>query len=95
MLGEVVYATWQDFLLAAEEATNLDHAVLSLTANRTMAESALNAPRAGWGDEELYKRFPVKAAVLLQRLISNPSFARWQQKNRASHYDLFCTSQWV
>jgi len=36
-----------------------------------LAESALNAPRAGFGDTEAYPEFPTKAAVLCSRLVRN------------------------
>ena len=36
-----------------------------------LAESALHAPQAGWGDVELYPVFAMKAAVLLVRLTKN------------------------
>lgn len=39
--------------------------------SRSLAESALAAPAAGYGDHEQYPDFALKAAVLLQRLVSN------------------------
>lgn len=40
-------------------------------ANVGLAESALAAPRAGFGDVELYATLLEKAAILLERLVRN------------------------
>lgn len=48
---------------------------LSITAirvtNLALADSALHAPQAGWGDTDLYPDFVDKAAVLVTRLTNN------------------------
>jgi death-on-curing protein len=49
----------------------MDIATVRQVANRPLAESALAAPRAGFGEHVEYPRFAVKTAVLLQRVASN------------------------
>jgi hypothetical protein len=53
---------------------NLD--TVRRVATRPLAESALAAPAAGFGDHELYPDLAVKVAVLLQRVASRV-FRTW------------------
>ncbi|MBY8872008.1 Fic family protein [Micromonospora sp. PLK6-60] len=68
---ELVYPTWDDFVEIAAGVLQVDEETINRVAQRPLAESALSAPRAGWEGYEQYKSFPTKAAVLLQRVVSN------------------------
>jgi death-on-curing protein len=67
----VIYPTYDEFLLAACEALGTDIDTVRHIAARSLAESALAAPAAGFGGHERYPDLAEKAAVLLQRLVSN------------------------
>jgi len=67
----VEYLDLADFLLIAEEVTGLDVATLTKASRLSLADSALHAPRAGYGEVDLYPDFVDKAAVLLVRLAMN------------------------
>ncbi|MEV8516162.1 Fic family protein [Dactylosporangium sp. NPDC051484] len=71
MTSDVQYLTWDDYVRAAAHATQFDADTVRKVANRSLVESAINAPAAGWGEFEQYPFFPVKAAVLLERLAKN------------------------
>jgi len=68
---EVVYLTFEDFVLAAAESLAMSDETIRRVANETLAGSALAAPSAGYGDYQKYPRFATKAAVLLQAIASN------------------------
>lgn len=65
------YLDLADYLLIAEAVTGIDTAVLAKAARLELAESALNAPRAEFGEVEFYPEFVTKAAVLCARLAWN------------------------
>jgi death on curing protein len=65
------YVTYEHYLLAAAEALGADTRSVAAVVYRGLAESALAAPAAGFGDHEEYPAFEVKCAVLLQRVASN------------------------
>lgn len=67
----VEYLDLADFLVIAEEITGINTPVLSKMASLPLADSALHAPQAGYGDADLYPDFVDKAAVLLVRLVMN------------------------
>lgn len=67
----VSYLDLTDYVAIAAEVTTLDPDVLSRVANLGLADSALHAPAAGFGDEEFYPDFVDKAAVLVVRLAKN------------------------
>jgi death-on-curing protein len=60
-----------DYLAIAAEVTGLDVDTLSRVTQLNLADSALHAPAAGWGEEDLYPDFVDKAAVLVVRLAKN------------------------
>jgi death-on-curing protein len=60
-----------DFLLIAEAILDVSVDRLERTANLPLAESALAAPFAGFGDHERYPDVATKAAVLCSRLVRN------------------------
>ena len=71
--GEVTveYLDLADFVAIAAEVTGLDTATVMKLASLDLADSALHAPAAGFGDTEFYPDFIDKAAVLIVRLAKN------------------------
>jgi death-on-curing protein len=67
----VEYLDLADYVAIAADVTGLDlQTVLNMT-NADLADSALQAPAAGFGDDDFYPDFVDKAAVLLVRLARN------------------------
>jgi death-on-curing protein len=67
----VEYLDLVDYLAIAVAVTGLDVTTLSRIADLTLADSALHAPGAGFGSDDLYPDFVDKAAVLITRLAKN------------------------
>lgn len=67
----VEYLDLTDYLAIAAEVTGLDTATVTGVTRLSLADSALHAPAAGFGDIDLYPDFVTKAAVLLVRLVKN------------------------
>ncbi len=67
----VVYLDLADFVAIAVAVTGLDTQTVMKVANLNLADSALHAPAAGFGDTDFYPDFVDKAAVLLVRLAKN------------------------
>jgi death on curing protein len=55
-----------------------------------LAESALHAPQAGWGEVEFYPAFPLKAAVLLVRLAKNHPLPDGNKRTALATTIAFC-----
>jgi death on curing protein len=66
-----IYVDLVDYLAIAAELTGLDTPTLQRVTRIELAESALHAPAAGFGETEFYPDFIDKAAVLLVRLAKN------------------------
>jgi death-on-curing protein len=67
----VEYVELVDYLAIAAEVTGFDPATLARVARVNLADSALHAPAAGFGETDLYPDFVDKAAVLVVRLVKN------------------------
>jgi death-on-curing protein len=67
----VEYPDLTDYLAVASAVTGLDDQTLLTATKLDLADSALHAPSAGFGDQDLYPDFVDKAAVLLVRLAKN------------------------
>lgn len=67
----VEYVELVDYLAIAVEVTGLSAETIARVAKLDLADSALHAPRAGFGETEFYPDFVDKAAVLLVRLARN------------------------
>ena len=65
------YVDLVDYVAIAAEVTGLDVATVLKIANLDLADSALHAPAAGFGDTDLYPDFVDKATVLVVRLARN------------------------
>ena len=67
----VEYLDLVDYLAIAAEVTGLSVETLIRAARLDLADSALHAPAAGFGDTEFYPDFVDKAALLIVRLATN------------------------
>jgi len=67
----IEYLELVDYLAIAVEVTGLSVETITRVANLDLADSALHAPAAGFGDTEFYPDFIDKAAVLAVRLAKN------------------------
>lgn len=67
----VSFVELADYLAIAAEITGLDTPTLIRVTKVDLAESALHAPAAGFGETEFYTDFIDKAAVLIVRLTKN------------------------
>jgi len=67
----VEYLDLTDYVAIAAEVTGLEIATVIKVANLNLADSALHAPAAGFGDTDFYPDFCDKAAVLVVRLARN------------------------
>jgi len=65
------YITLGEFFWLAEQVTGIDADVLAKASRSDLADSALHAPQAGFGEEEFYPDVFDKAAVLVCRLAWN------------------------
>jgi death-on-curing protein len=65
------YLDLADYLVIAEAILQIPAETLARLNRLDLADSALNAPSAGFGDVEAYTTFEAKAAVLCARLIKN------------------------
>jgi death-on-curing protein len=73
------YLTLSEYFWLAEQVTGTDAGVLAKVSRSDLADSALHAPKAGFGDEEFYPDIYEKAAVLLCRLAWNQPSSGWKQ----------------
>lgn len=67
----IEYVELVDYLAIAAEVTGIDVDALTRVTKIGLAESALHAPAAGFGDTEFYPGLIDKAAVLAVRLAKN------------------------
>ncbi len=67
----VEYLDLADYIAIAAAVTGLDLQTVMNVTNHNLADSALHAPAAGFGDTDLYPEFVDKAAVLIVRLARN------------------------
>ncbi|HWF49768.1 MAG TPA: type II toxin-antitoxin system death-on-curing family toxin [Solirubrobacteraceae bacterium] len=65
------YLELADYLVIAEAILQVPAETLARLNRLDLADSALNAPSAGFGDVERYTTFEAKAAVLCSRLVKN------------------------
>ncbi len=67
----VEYLDLADYIGIAAAVTGLDEGLIARIAKLDLADSALHAPAAGFGDDDFYPDFVDKAAVLVVRLAKN------------------------
>ncbi len=63
--------TLAEYFWLSEQVTGVDADILAKSSRSDLAESALQAPQAGFGDVEFYPDIEDKAAVLVCRLAWN------------------------
>jgi death on curing protein len=66
--------TLGELLEIAAAILDVDSHELARAARLDLAESALHAPNAGFGDTELYETLPEKAAILCSRIVKDHPF---------------------
>lgn len=64
----IEYLDLADFITIAEAVTGLDTVTLLRVTRLDLADSALHAASAGFGDDDFYPDFVDKAAVVIVRL---------------------------
>lgn len=67
----VEYLDLADYVAIAVDVTGLDLQTVMNVINLNLADSALHAPSAGFGEDDFYPDFVDKSAVLLVRLARN------------------------
>jgi death on curing protein len=65
------YLDLAEYLWLAEQVTGVDATTLAKASRVDLADSALHAPAAGFGDEDFYPDIHHKAAILCCRLARN------------------------
>jgi death on curing protein len=68
---DVVYVSLDEWIEIAVQILQLDRITVTKVANLDLADSALHAPQAGFGDTEFYPGLLEKAAVLGWHLAQN------------------------
>jgi len=65
------YLSLAEYLWLAEQVTGIEAAILAKASRVELADSALHAPAAGFGEDDFYPDLVDKAAVLTCRLAWN------------------------
>ena len=65
------YISLAEYVWLAEQVTGVESGVLTKASRLDLADSALHAPQAGFGDDDFYPDLIDKAAVLTCRLAWN------------------------
>jgi death-on-curing protein len=73
-----------EFFWLAEQVTGIDAEVLENSGSINLADSALHAPQAGFGDQDFYPDLIDKAAVLTCHLAWNHPY-RTETREPAGH----------
>lgn len=84
------YLSLAEVLVVAEAVTGIDSEVLARSAGVGLLDSALHAPQAGFGDQDLYPDFVEKAAVLAVRLARNHPLPDGNKRLAWGCLTLFC-----
>jgi death-on-curing protein len=84
------YPTLEDYLHTAAYVLDVPVETVIKAARIELAESALHAPQAGWGEVEFYPAFPMKAAVLLVRLAKNHALPDGNKRAALATMMAFC-----
>jgi death-on-curing protein len=76
------YITLAEYMWLAEQVTGVDAAVLVKASRVDLADSALAAPAAGFGDQEFYPDLLRQGCGARVPPVVEPSADRWQQARR-------------
>lgn len=89
------YVELADYLAIGAEVTGLETEAIIRAADLGLAESALHAPAAGFGDTEFYPDFVDKAAVLVVRLTKNHPLPDGNKRAAWVSLRLFVEVEWL
>jgi death-on-curing protein len=67
----VKYLSLAEALVLGQMVTGIDAVVLETASRTDLLDSALHAPQAGFGDDDFYSDFFMKASVLCTRIARN------------------------
>lgn len=84
------YLTLGEALVIAEVVTGADAILLAKACQLDLLDSALHAPQAGSGDQDLYPDFADKAAVLVVRLAKNHPLPDGNKRLAWQALTMFC-----
>jgi death on curing protein len=70
-MADVEYLGLADFFIIASEVLGIDPTLLARASNLHLADSALHAPSAGFGNVEFHPDFVTKVGVLGYHLVRN------------------------
>ena len=65
------YLSLAEALVLGQMVTGIDAVVLETASRTDLLDSALHAPQAGFGDDDFYSDFFMKASVLCTRIARN------------------------
>lgn len=65
------YLSLAEAFVLGQMVTGIDAVILESTSRTELLDSALHAPQAGFGDDDFYADFFMKAAVLCTRIARN------------------------
>lgn len=85
----------EDFLLAAESVLEVDAARLARVTKIPLAESALAAPFATYGDHEFYEGPVQRAAILASRIMRNHPLPDGNKRVALLLMDLYLEEQGI
>lgn len=85
----------EDFLLAAEAVLGIDADRLARVAKIPLAESALAAPFASFGDHDFYEHPIQRAAVLASRIMANHPLPDGNKRDALLLMDLYLEQEGV
>ncbi len=84
------YLTLAEALTIAEVVTGINADLLSRASRVELLDSALHAPQAGFGGQELYPEFVDKAAVLVVRIARNHPLPDGNKRLAWQSLTMFC-----
>ncbi len=87
----VEYLDLTDYVAIATEVTGLDLDTILKVTDLNLADSALHAPAAGFGDTDFYPEFVDKAAVLMSASSATIRCPRATSEPGGCHYG--CSSR--
>ena len=84
------YLSLAEALVLGQMVTGIDAVVLETASRTDLLDSALHAPQAGFGDDDFYSDFFMKAAVLCTRIARNHPLPDGNKRLAWSCMVIFC-----